>query len=426
MTHPGALIGPSTGLLTGGTGGFLNGIRVLDLGSHISAPFCARLLADYGADVIKVEPTAGDAARRAGPFAGDDPHREKSIAFLYVNTNKRGVTLDLAAQAGKTLLAELIRSSDILVQNLSPDQADDLGLNYGDLAEINPLLVATSITPFGLTGPYRDLAATDIVACAISGLMYHSGDSDREPLRNVLDQSYYVAGINASVATLAAIFQRMTTGRGQQVEVSVAECLASHLVQPVPYFNYMGAIKGRRPVRGSGFEELMPARDGYVAPSVQGSQPWSTVAELIGSEALQDQRFATGAGRVEHGEELKELLIQGLAQWDRKPLFQASGERRLVFGMAQDSKDLYECPQLRDRGFFVEVDHPAAGKAEYPGGGPRLSQMDHPTDYPTDYSMGYSVYRPAPLLGQHNREIYCGELGYQPEDLVRLREMNVI
>ena len=407
MTHQGPM-----------AGGLLSGIRVLDLGSHIAGPFCARLLADYGADVIKVESTAGDAARRVGPFAGDDPHREKSVAFLYLNTNKRGVTLDLAAPAGKKLLAGLIKSSDILVQNLSPAETDHLGLNYAELADINPLLVSTSITPFGSTGPYKDLAATDIVACALSGLMYHSGDSDREPLRNVLDQSFYVAGINAAVATLAAVFQRMTTGRGQQIDVSVAECLASHLVQPVPYYNYMGAIKGRRPARGSGFEELMPARDGYVAPSVQGSQPWSTVAELIGLEALQDQRFATGAGRVEHGEELKELLTQGLARWDRKPLFQASGERRLVFGMAQDSKDLYECPQLTDREFFVEVDHPAAGKAAYPGGGPRLS--------PGNRQVDHQVYRPAPLLGQHNREIYCGELGYQPEDLVRLREMNVI
>ncbi|PKB81374.1 MAG: hypothetical protein BZY88_06735 [SAR202 cluster bacterium Io17-Chloro-G9] len=394
--------------------GFLNGIRVLDLGSHISAPFCARLLADYGADVIKVESPAGDVARRVGPFAGGLPHREKSVVFLYINTNKRGVTLDLATQTGKNLLAGLIKSSDILVQNLSPAEAESLGLTYGELADINPRLVATSITPFGSTGPYRDLAATDIVTCALSGLMYHSGDSDREPLRNALDQSFYIAGINAAVATLAAIFQRIITVQGQQVDVSVAECLASHLVQPVPYYNYMGAIKGRRPVRGSGFEELMPARDGYVTPSVQGSQSWSTVAELIGLEELQDKRFATGAGRIEHGEELRDLLTQGLAQWDRKPLFQASGEHRLVFGMAQDSQDLYDCPHLRDREFFVEVDHPVAGKAEYPVGGPRLSHGV------------YQVYRAAPLLGQHNQEIYCGELGYAKEDLVRLREMNVI
>ncbi|GIS94522.1 MAG: hypothetical protein CM1200mP22_17590 [Dehalococcoidia bacterium] len=151
--------------------------------------------------------------------------------------------------------------------------------------------------------------------------MYHSGDSDQPPLRSVLDQSFYVAGANGAAATQIALFARLSTGEGQHVDVSVAECLGAHLVQPLPYYNYMGAIKGRRPVRGSGFEELIPARDGYVAPSVQGSRPWEVIANLIGLEELQDEKFATGAGRVAHGEELKELLTVGLARWDRMPLF---------------------------------------------------------------------------------------------------------
>ena len=140
-------------------------------------------------------------------------------------------------------------------------------------------------------------------------------------------------------------------------------------MQPVPYYNYMGATKGRRPVRGSGFEELMPARDGYVVPSVQGSQPWETVAGLIGLEELHDSRFASGAGRIAHGEELKALLIEGLAQWDRLPLFLASGERRLVFGMAQDAGDLVACPHLSARGFFHDVEHPVAGTGILPRNG---------------------------------------------------------
>ena len=197
-------------------------------------------------------------------------------------------------------------------------------------------------------------------------------------MRNLLDQSEYVAGVNGATAALAAVFQRLTSGVGQQVEVSAMECLAAHLVQAIPYYDYMGAIKGRRAVRGSGFEELMPAGDGYVVPSVQGSQPWSVVAELIGLEELKDEKFASGSGRIEHGEELKELLIKGLAEWERKPLFQASGERRLVFGMAQDAGDLYDCPQLREREFFVPVDHPVAGPADYPGLGPRLSDRALP------------------------------------------------
>ena len=393
----------------------LDGVRVLEIGGDVSAPFCARLLADYGADVIKTEPPgSGDPARRAGPFAGDDPHPEKSIPFLYLNTNKRSITLRMDTATGRMLLDKLLATADVLVENNPPRYPGSAFPDPAELARARPDLVVTSITPFGQTGPYRDLEATDIVALAFSGLMYHSGDSDREPLRNALDQAFYVAGVNGAVATVAALFQRLTTGLGSRVDVSVMECLASHLVQAVPYYSYMGAIKGRRPMRGSGIEELMPARDGYVIPSVQGSQPWSTVADLIGAPELQDQKFATGAGRIEFGEELKELLLEGLAQWDRKPLFQASGERRLVFGMVQDAGDLCECPHLQERGFYVPVEHPAAGPADYPGMGPKLSGMP------------YQVRRPAPLLGQHNTEVYVDELGFTPGELVQLKASGTI
>lgn len=387
----------------------------MDLGSGISGPWCAKILADYGAEVIKVEhPGSGDDARRIGPFAGDDPHPEKSLTFLYLNTNKKGITLDPSTPTGRKLLNQLLADADVLVENYPPAKSKELGLDYATLSAINPQLVMTSITPFGQTGPYRDYQATDIVTYALSGLMYHSGDSDKEPLRNVLDQSFYVAGANAAAATQVALFARLTSGEGQYVDVSASECLGGHLVQPLPYYNYMGAIKGRRPVRGAGFDELMPARDGYVAPSVQGSQPWSTVAGLIGVPEMLDEKFSTGAGRIAHGEELKELLIKGLSQWDRMPLFLASGEQRLVFGMAQDAGDLVNCPHLQARDFFVEVNHPVVGSAQYPGMAVRL-----PGETITDS-------QPAPLLGQHNSEVYGQKLTYSPENLVSLRNNNVI
>ena len=396
-------------------GGILDGVRVLEMGGNVSAPFCAKLLADYGADVVKIEPPgAGDPARQTAPFAGADPHPDQSIRFLYLNTNKRGITLDAGTPAGAAILSRLLDTADVLVHNIPPAALPDWGLDAAHLAENWPQLISAAISPFGPTGPYRDLPATDIVVAAYSGLMYHSGDSDQAPLRNALDQSWYVAGVNAAVATAAALFQRLFTGRGQSIAVSAVECLAAHLVQAAPWYSYMGAIKGRRPVRGSGLEELMPARDGYVVPSVQGSQPWATIADLIGAPGLQDERFASGAGRIEHGEELKELLIEGLSEWDRKPLFEASGARRLVFGMAQDAGDLYHCAQLRERGFFTPADHPIAGAADYPGMGPQLS------------GMAYEIRRPAPLFGQHNGEIYGDELGYTESELAQLRAAGVI
>jgi len=395
--------------------GLLSGFCVLDLGSGISAPWCTKILADYGAEVIKVEtPGSGDFARRMGPFAGDDPDPEKSLTFLYLNTNKKSVTLDPSSISGRKLFHRLVADADVLVENHPPTKAKELGLDYESLAEVNPGLVVTSISPFGQTGPYHDYQATDIVTYALSGLMYHSGDSDQPPLRNVLDQSFYVAGANGAAATQIALFARLSSGEGQHVDVSAAECLGAHLVQPLPFYNYMGAIKGRRPVRGAGFEELMPARDGYVAPSVQGSRPWEVIANLIGLEELQDEKFATGAGRIAHGEELKELLTRGLAQWDRMPLFLASGEARLVFGMAQDAGDLVECPHLEAREFFVDVDHPVVGRAKHPGMAVRL-----PGETLTST-------QPAPLLGQHNTEIFVQELGYSPEELVSLRHLGVI
>ena len=400
----------------------LGGLRVLDMGPGIAPSFCAKLLADYGAEVLKVEPPGkGDPARVMGPFVEDDPHPEKSIPFLYVNTGKRGVTLDYSCESGRGVLSKLLDDADMLVEGFTPSEADKSAISYKELSKSHPHLVVTSVTPFGQDGPYRDFQATDIITCAMSGLMYHSGDSDREPLRNALDQSLYVAGANAAAAALVAIFARMQSGEGQHVDVSVAECFAAHLVQPVPYYNYMGATKGRRPVRGSGFEELMPARDGYVVPSVQGSQPWETVADLIGLEELKDPRFASGAGRIANGEELKELLIEGLAQWDRLPLFVASGERRLVFGMAQDAGDLVSCPHLEARGFFREVGHPVAGRATYAGMGARVMEGNGlgVTERPMQ------TLTAAPLLGQHNTEVF-GELGYSAEELAALRYAGVI
>ena len=393
---------------------FLEGMRVIELGSQFSSPFCSKLLADYGADVVKIEkPNSGDSARRHGPFVGNVAHQEKSIPFLYLNTNKRGITLDIATITGQQILGSLLETADILVENFAPEISLSLGVDPNILSSRYPGLIVTSITPFGYSGPYKNMEYTDIVICALSGLMYHSGDSDQEPLRNVLNQSFYIAGINAAVATLAATFQRLTTGNGQHVDVCATECMASHLVQAIPYYNYMGAIKGRRAIRGSGIEELMPARDGYVVPSIQGSQPWSVFTDLIGEEGLQDPKFETGPGRIEHGEELKALLEQGLQKWDRKPLFQASGERRLVFGMAQDAGDLVGCPHLDSRGFFVTVDHPIVGENRYPGLGPVISDQE------------FKIEKPAPLLGQHNWEIF-NQLGFKRKELTLLRSNGII
>ena len=172
-----------------------------------------------------------------GPFVNDDPHIEKSLTFLYLNTNKKGVTLDPSTATGRKIFRRLLKDTDVLVHNSPLNQSRKLGVDYNSLAELDSRLVVTSISPFGHTGPYGDFQATDIVTYALSGLMYHSGDADQPPLRNVLDQSFYVAGANAAAATQVALFAKLTSGKGQHGDVSASECLGGHLVQPLPYYN---------------------------------------------------------------------------------------------------------------------------------------------------------------------------------------------
>jgi len=211
-----------------------------------------------------------------------------------------------------------------------------------------------------------------------------------------------------------ALFQRMSTGKGGHVDVSITECMATHLVQSASAYAYMGAVRGRRSPQNSGLEEIMPCADGYCLPSAQGSQPWETVAALVGEEGLEDDRFATAEGRIAHGLELNQLLVKGLGRWNKEELFHASAERRLLFGMVQDAGDLFNCPQLRVRDFYTTVEHPVAGVAEYPGEMVRLSEGS------------YQHRRPAPRLGEHNREVYCDLLAAEPRDLVALRRWGAI
>jgi crotonobetainyl-CoA:carnitine CoA-transferase CaiB-like acyl-CoA transferase len=394
--------------------GLLNSLRVLDLGQGVSGPFCARLLADQGAEVIKVEPPEGDPARRMGPFAGDEPHGERSIPFLYLNTNKRSITLNLSTATGRTLLHALARWADVLVENFEPRLRSSLGLDDESVREVNPRLVVTSITSFGSSGPYCDWKATDLVTSAVSGLMYHSGDADKEPLRSALSQSLYVAGINGASATLVALYHRLSSRLGGRVDVSVAECMTAHLVQATASYAYTGGVRGRRPARGAPLEELMPCQDGYAVVSAQGSQPFGAVADLLGVEELKEPAFSTAEGRIVHGEALEQLILRGLARWKKDDLFHASNKQRLVFGLAQGPDDLYRCPHLRERQFFVSVHHPVAGDAEYPCDLMHLSEGS------------FRMRSPAPLLGEHNTEVYQRIVGLSEAEIVRLRNLAVI
>lgn len=390
-------------------------LRVLDLTHLIAGPYCTRLLAGLGAEVIKIErPGIGDKARHIGPFPDDRPHPERSGLFLYLNRNKKGITLNLKTATGGHLFQELIRSADIVVENFAPRVMPSLGLDYPTLEKINPRLVMTSISNFGQEGPYRDYKATDLVAYALGGLMYITGAYDREPLKHGLSQAQYLAGSLAATATLGAVLSQKSENQGQHVDVSLQESVLLGMFIQLTTYAYTGAVSRRQPKESSVFANVVPAKDGYSAPVFYGFVDWKALAQLVDCPEVADGRYASYAGINIQSPELEKLLVPHFAQRGKHELFHAAQALRLPFGVAQTAADLISCPQLKERDFFSEITHPEVGTLKYPG---------------APFKMSESPWRessPAPLLGQHNEEIYCGLLGYSRTDLVRLRQGGII
>ena len=395
----------------------LDGIKVLDLTHHIAGPYCTKLLADFGAQVTKVErPGSGDPARAIPPFADDDPHPDKSLPFLYLNTNKRSVTLDLKSATGQKVLRQLADEADLIVENFRPRTLPSLGLTFESFSETNPSLVMVSISNFGQTGPYRDYEATDLVEYALSGIQYIFGDNDREPLKHGFNQAQFKAGTDAASAALIALYHRAMTGTGQWIDISIQECIATGLRDTTSAFTYTGAVKWRRPSEAGELPRSPVAtKDGYIVPIAFGGVDWDATVDFLESSELAEERFSTPEGRMENAADLDRILRNAFAQYGKEDLFYRANRRRgLIYGMVQDSAELYENPQFRHRDYFVEVDHPVAGKAEYPGAPFGMSRTP------------WSVESPAPTLGQHNVEVYVDELGMTKEELAQLVVSGVV
>ncbi len=385
--------------------GMLDGVRVLDLSRGIAGPACTKFLADWGADVIKVErPGVGDTARAWPPFTGNQPGPDRSLVFLYLNGGKRSVELDLASPAAQEAFAKLVRWADIVVESSPPATAERLGLTYDRLAVINPAIVMLSISSFGQSGPYRDFAATEIVEYALSGLMYHIGLHDREPLVHGNPQAEYFAAMNAANGAVAALLHREFAGEGQHVDVSVTECLSLMLsANELSAYAYAGGIPRRTPSRPVGVNNIMECADGYFVPVAMGD--WEMFAAFINAPELFEDRFLGVTQRHRQGQEVEEIVSAHVAQRDRHDLFHGAQALGLPFGIVQTTGELANCPQLESRDYWAQVEHPVAGTLRYPGVPfkPSLSRSSPPA--------------PAPTLGQHNREVLDGMVGYWPADL---------
>ena len=396
--------------------GPLAGTRVLDL-TGPPGQLCAKMLADAGADVIRVEPPDGSPLRSRPPFIGGLSGPESSLYFLHYNGNKRGVTLDLDSGEGQDLFRRLARTADVLVESFSPGYLDDRGLTHESLREENPALVQTSITHFGRSGPYADYQGSDMVCFALGGVMSQAGEPGSPPITAPGELAYALASAYAAVGTNVALFRGLMTGCGQMVEVAVHEAAVHVAGYAVPIFS----ATGRKPFRQSWKQRLFdlydvyPCNDGHARIFIMPRKHWRSLLdwlghpEELGSELFEDQQL-----RWENSE-LIDPFVEGLTKsYDKAGLFEEGQRRGVTVSPLNTPREFIENEQTRERGLFRTAEHREVG--EYYQLGP-MHRFSGTADPPP---------APAPTLGEHNREVYCGELGLAASDLLSLERAGVV
>lgn len=392
----------------------LSEFLVLDLSQEVSGAFCSKLFADYGAEVVKVEPPSGDPLRRYGPFAGDVPHPERGALHLYLNANKKSITLDLNTRTGARLFGDLVLDADVVIETFPPGYLDARGLGWSHLRALRPRLCLVSITPFGQTGPYSTWRATSLTAFAAGGQMSLTGDPDKEPLKSAGHQAFYQAGLHAFVAGLATLYGIQLEDNGQHVDVSVMECQAAVLELYLSGYAYRRDEVPRR--RGNILTPLVglfPAKDGHLGIHAM-PRNFPHLARVMGMEwILEDERFSTYRARSQHADELLAFIMDWAAQQSKREAYHRAGAGRGPVAYVHTLHDLFESEHLRQRDYFQTYDHPEAGTLTYPGPVFRLSEG------------GFAPGR-APLLGEHNAEVYGEWLGLSPAEQARLRAAGVI
>ena len=402
-----------------------DGITVLEFAGFIAGPFCSKLLGDMGARVVKVEsPGFGDPARHFGPFPDDAPDPEKSGLFLYLNTNKESVTLDITTATGRELFLRLAESADLLVEDRPPGPAEgsmeSMGLSYDVLQERNPALVHLSITPFGLTGPKSHWKARHVNTFHASGEGYtlpgglgYTMNPDRAPVAAGVHLGDYDTGQMAASAAIAALYAREFQGIGQRIEVSSQE--STMALNRLTHTLYLG--NGRLVDRSRTYEYggIYACKDGYVILYPREDRQWRVLVEIMGRpELADDERYVTRADRIRHGDEVNRIIGEWAAELTKGEVYYKAAPSGCPAAYFATAEDVLRSPQLADRGFFVDVDHPDTGALTYPS---------RPYRFP---KTPWAVDSPAPLLGQHNGDVYCGLLGMEETELSDLARGGVI
>jgi crotonobetainyl-CoA:carnitine CoA-transferase CaiB-like acyl-CoA transferase len=405
--------------VTGGNGtDALAGIRVVECGDFVSSSFAAKQLADLGAEVIKIEtPGRGDTARHRGPYAGA-PDPDRSGLFLYLNTNKHGIAVDLTRSEGRQVLARLARSADLVVHNVAPGAIAAHGLDDGELRAAKPELVVTSISPFGLEGPNRDLKMHDLNLWAAGGIATLNGgghgSDDMPPLKGFGQQAGYQAGLNAAVASLAALYSAMTTGAGQLVEVSIQECLTSILEMAYEFYPYMGLVAsrlGQKPIQPLDFLEC---KDGWIFICCVEEHQWQRFVELAGNpEWASLELFENRMTRAANWDALQIFLSEYAAEHTVAGLYAKAQARRIPFAPVSTMGDLLGSEHLKSRGFFATVDAGSGDPVVMPGAPYRHAATP------------WRIRKRAPRLGEDTDAVLSG-LGYGTDEIARLRSAGVV
>ena len=394
----------------------LEGVRVLDLTHCIAGPYCTRLMAGFGADVLKVEPPGGERGRRIGPFYQDEPGPDSSLLFAYLNAGKRSISLNLKSQEGRNVFLSMLPDFDVVAENFAPRVMPSLGLDYDSLQATAPDLVMVSISNFGQTGPYRDFKATDIVEYALGGLMYIFGAYDREPLKHAFNQAQFKAGTDAASAALMALYHQRLTGQGQHVDVSIQEAVATGLRDVVNNYTYTGAIRRRQPNHSGDLQRLRATADGFLLPNpgLGGGLNWDSFVEFLDLPELDDDRFRTPSARLANAEELGRILDEHFIRQNKYDMFYGSHQRRFIFGVIQSPEEVLKDPQFAHRGFFQDVDHPVMGNIKFPGAPFNMETTPWQAD------------RPAPSVGQHNGAVLGEYLGITADQRAQMRSEGII
>jgi benzylsuccinate CoA-transferase BbsE subunit len=397
--------------------GALNGLRVLDLTDY-RAQLCGRLLADMGADVIKIEPPGGDPARRIGPFVDDVPHPDRSLFFWFYNLNKRSITLDLTQHQGVEILLALAKSADLIIESFKPDRMGKLGLGWETLHQLNPALILLSITSFGQMGPYRHFEADDTVLTALSGMLYVNGWPGQKPVQPLGLQAYHSAAYYAAIGVMCALFARERDGIGQWIDLSMQEAATAAVEHVAGSFFGEGRVEPRRgTLHWSRYFRVGKCRDGYIMHCTLGD--WTSLVEWIAADGkaqdLTAPEWQDVIYRAEHAEHLFDVLDEWVKDYNRDDLLERAQMLRLPYATVRHPEALFDDEQLRARGYFVSVEHPELGRTfRYPGA-PYLFN-----------GSPWRVYRRPPLVGEHASAILRQELGLSAEHMTALVAGGVI